>query len=77
MLKLTYTRRSNVFQTVTVIGDPEGIRDLYWQLTQNHNAHDGTAICDVEVTNLDGINCTGKILTEPYANMTQMSLLRS
>ncbi len=36
MLQLKYTKKRDRFQTVTVLGDPEGIRDLYWQLTKNY-----------------------------------------
>lgn len=54
MLKLTYSRKQDEFKTVTVLGDPEGIRDLFWQLTRNYLANDGTEIGKIVVTNLDG-----------------------
>jgi hypothetical protein len=54
MLKLTYNRAGDKFRTVTVLGDYEGIRDLFWQLTHNYNSADGTAIGEIVVTNLDG-----------------------
>lgn len=44
ILKLTYHRQNDPFQTVTVLGDAEGIRDLYWQLTHNYLPQDETAI---------------------------------
>ena len=75
MLKLTYNRQNDPFQTVTVLGDPIGIRDLYWQLTHNYSAQDGTAIKDITITNLDGIDCTQTIMTEPYSWATTLNNL--
>lgn len=66
LIKLTYNRKSDRFQTVTVIGDPEGIRDLYWQLTHNYAPKDGTEIGDIKVTNLDGEDCTKTLLAQPH-----------
>jgi len=73
MLKLTYTWKSDKFKTVTVIGDAAGIRDLYWQLTNNYCSKDGTAIGSVKVTNLDGYDCTDVLLREPYTYSTNLS----
>lgn len=73
MLKLTYTKARDRFSTVTVMGDSRGIRDLYWQLTKNYLAHDGTAIGSVRVTNLDGVDCTATILFNPFGDATQLS----
>lgn len=73
MFKLTYNRKSDMHQTVSVIGDPAGIRDLYWQLTHNYAAQDGTEIGQITVTNLDGDNCTKLVMTEPHLWATQMS----
>lgn len=66
MLRLIYTRKKSKFETVSVIGDSQGIRDLYWQLTRNYKAKDGPEIGDIRVVNLDGIDCTSSILTNPY-----------
>lgn len=77
MLKLTYARKSDRFQTVTVIGDAAGIRDLYWQLTHNYKAQDGTAIGSIEVFNLDGVNCTKDILSDPHGYSSRLSSLQS
>lgn len=76
MLKLTYTRKNNKFQTVTLLGNAAGIRDLYWQLTHNYQAQDGTAIGEVNVYDLDGVNCTASIMTDPHGNATRMSTLQ-
>ena len=75
MLKLTYSKKIDKHQTVTVIGDPEGIRDLYWQLTNNYKPQDGMAIGSIKITNLDGEECTKEIFTRPYAWDTNMSRL--
>lgn len=72
MLKLTYSLKNDVFQNVTVIGDPYGIRDLYWQLTKNHMAAEITLI---KVTNLDGRDCTADIMEWPCSGATVMSSL--
>ena len=73
MLKLTYTRKSDEFQTVTVLGDAEGIRDLYWQLTHNYNPQDGTAIGCIRSTDLGGLDCIAEIMTRPHSMATKMS----
>ena len=73
MLKLIYTRKSDKFQTVTLLGDADGIRDLYWQLTHNYKAQDGTEIGSIEIFNLDGIKCTGQVLTNPHGVATRLS----
>jgi len=75
MLKLTYTRKSDQFQTVTVLGDAEGIRDLYWQLTHNYKAQDGTEIGSIDVFDLDGVKCTAEVLTNPFGVETRLSCI--
>lgn len=75
MLKLTYSRKSDEFQTVTVLGDEQGIRDLYWQLTHNYKAKDGTAIGDIRVTDLDGSGCAAEIMANPHSIGTILSRL--
>ena len=72
MLKLTYSRKSNEFVTVTVLGDSEGIRDLYWQLTHNYKATDGTEIGKIVVTNLDGDSVDNPMFN-PHAEATYLS----
>lgn len=74
MIKLTYTRENDPHQYVTVIGDPEGIRDLYWQLTYNYRPVDGTKIGTIFLTNLEGDKITA-LATEPYAKDTRLSNL--
>ena len=73
MLKLTYSRKSDKFQTVTVIGDAEGIRDLFWQLTHNYKPVDGTEIGSIKITNLDGDECTREVMPRPHEFATRMS----
>lgn len=73
MLKLTYSRKSDRFRTVTVIGDAEGIRDLFWQLTHNYTPKDGTAIGEITVTNLDGADCTKTLMTTPHTMASRLS----
>ena len=75
MLKLTYHRQDDVFQTVTVLGDATGIRDLYWQLTHNYLPQDGTAISDITITNLNGEECTNEIMAQPHNKSTYLSRL--
>ena len=77
MLKLTYTRKRDRFQTVTLMGDPIGIRDLYWQLTHNYKAQDGTEIGSITVSNLDGVDCTADFMTNPHANSTHLSSIEN
>jgi len=66
MLKLRYSRASNKFEYATVFGDPIAIRDLYWQLTRNYQANDGTAIGEVRVFNTDGLDITKSIMQFPH-----------
>jgi hypothetical protein len=75
LLKLTYSLARDKFQTVTLIGDPDGIRNLYWQLTRNHSSQDGTAIGEIKVTDLDGIDCTREVFSNPHGNATPMCRL--
>ena len=51
MLKLTYNRKNDPFKYVTVLGDPQGIWDLYWQLTHNYQPQDGSEIGEIKITN--------------------------
>jgi hypothetical protein len=74
MLKLTYNRKHDRFQTVTVLGDYDGIRDLYWQLTHNYKAVDGTEIGSIVISDLDG-NVQINVMTDCSMNPTQLSTL--
>jgi len=75
VIEAEYTKQRDRFQTVTVLGDPEGIRDLYWQLTKNYTCSDGTGIGDVRVINLDGDDVTMYVMTNPSDNATRLSNL--
>ena len=71
MLKLTYSRVNDEFATVTVLGDAEGIRDLYWKLTTNCNKD---SIGKVTVSDLDGYALSEKIIfTNPHGVKTRLS----
>ena len=74
MLKLTYTYKNDKSNTVTLLGDAEGIRDLYWQLTKNYKSADGTEIGAIKVTDLDGLEIDKyQIMTDPHAYTTILS----
>ena len=75
MLQLRYTKRRDEFQTVTVLGDPVGIRDLYWQLTKNYGCSDGSCIGDIRVLNLSGVDITDEVLRHPWSHATRLSNL--
>lgn len=67
MIRLKWIRREDRNAYGSVIGDPESIRDLYWQLTHNYNPIDGTAIYDVSVYGLDGVKYKySEIMQQPY-----------
>jgi hypothetical protein len=77
MLKLTYTYKNDKSNTVTLLGDAEGIRDLYWQLTKNYKAADGTEIGAIKVTDLDGFEIEKHlIMIEPHTYSTTLSSIR-
>jgi hypothetical protein len=67
LIRLSYTRAKDPHQVVTVMGEPLAIRDLYWQLTKNYSANDGTAIGQVKVTDMNGVDCTNQILVQPFS----------
>lgn len=64
-IKLVWKRKSDKFQGGMVIGDPKSIQDLYWQLTHNYKAVDGTEIGEIIVSNLDGCTITN-IMSNPF-----------
>lgn len=75
MLQLKYTLKRDPFQYVTVFGDPEGIRNLYWQLTHNYQPQDGMAIGTVSVLNMQGVDVTKQVMTEPFQAASPLSYL--
>ena len=75
MIKLTYTRKIDKFQTVTVLGDADGIRDLYWQLTHNYKPQDGTEIGSIRISDLDGRDCLEYVMRSPHSCETRLSNL--
>lgn len=73
LLKLTYTRASDRFAEVTLLGSPKGIRDLYWQLTHNYSEEtDGTGIGTIKVRNLEHEDITDSFMREPYPLCTRL-----
>lgn len=68
MLRLKYTLKNDEFQWVSVLGDAEGIRNLYWQLTQNYAPRDGQAIGTIVVLDMDGHDVTEQVMTNPHAH---------
>ena len=77
MLRLVYTRKKDRFQEVSVLGCPIGIRDLFWQLTHNYKAQDGTEIGSIKIYNLSGIDCTEGFMRNPHKNATHLSSLEA
>jgi hypothetical protein len=75
MLKLTYSRKKDRSQIVTVIGDADGIRDLYWQLTHNYDPKDGTAIGSIKISDLDGVERTEMAMVNPHGAQTRLSTI--
>lgn len=61
-LRLTWKRKQDLHQSGFVIGSPEAIQDLYWQLTHNYQPVDGTAIGEVSAYNLNGVKLSHKDL---------------
>ncbi len=74
LLKLTYSIARNPYKRFVFISDAEAIRNLLWQLTRNYRAYDGTAIGNIEVTNLDGIKLEhNDVYADPFAYVTNLS----
>ena len=73
ILKLTYTRASDKHAEVSVLGSPEGIRDLHWQLTHNYSKEtDGTGIGTIKVSDLEGVDVTEDYVSQPYQCMARL-----
>ena len=77
MLHLRYNRASDPHQYATVHGDPAAIRDLYWQLTHNYAAQDGTKIGKIKVFNLDGTDVTETILINPWGSLSPATTIEN
>lgn len=76
-IRLRWTRQNDQSMYGSVIGDPESIRDLYWQLTHNYAAQDGTEIGKVEVFSLDGTKYTHKEIMQTPHMLSATSLLET
>jgi hypothetical protein len=55
MLKLTYSLPNDKFRTVTVLGDAEGLFDLWFRLMQARPEHDSHAAANLRITTLSGV----------------------
>ena len=67
MLRLVYCRRADQYQYVTVYGEAKSIADLFWQLTRNYKARDGTEIGSIKVFNKEGRQVKEQdLLANPY-----------
>lgn len=75
MLQLRYSMERDIYTYVTVLGDADGIRNLYWQLTKNYKCQDGTGIANICVLNLDGLDITESVMARPYSADTALSHL--
>ena len=64
--KLTYSKKIDEFETVTVLGSPDGIQDLYYLLLE----------CDhiekITLSNLDGYDYTQDKPAERYSNSSRL-----
>lgn len=54
MFILEYNFKRDKYQFVKLLGDADGIFNLYWQLTRNYCASDGTAIDEIIVKDMEG-----------------------
>ena len=54
MLKLTYTRPNDEFQTVTVLGDARGIFDLWFRLTNANPQYPSHGVGKITIHDLHG-----------------------
>jgi len=54
IIKLTYSHPHDKFRTVTVLGDPNGIFDLYGRLTAAPFEYPSHGVGQIRLTNLDG-----------------------
>ena len=70
MLQLRYSMERDIYTYVIVLGDADGIRNLYWQLTKN-----GTGIANICVLNLNGLDITESVMANPYSDDTALSHL--
>lgn len=55
MIQLRYSLPHDKYQTVTVLGDAKGIWDLWWRLTNVAKDNKQSAVTDIKITNLNGI----------------------
>lgn len=54
MLKLTYSIPGDKYQTVTVLGNVQGIYDLWFRLSNSVAAIKAHGVGNIEITDLDG-----------------------
>ena len=68
LLRLSWRRKNDKYLRADVVGDPEAIRDLYWQLTHNYKAVDGTEISEIKIHNINGEEVGIKdLMSQPHS----------
>lgn len=77
MLQLRYSLKQDKYQYATLLGDPDSIRHIYWQLTHNYKPQDGTAIGEIKVLTLDGTEVTGQVMRNPHGCRMALSNLEA
>jgi hypothetical protein len=54
MIKLTYSKPGDEFDTITVLGSEAGIFDLWFRLTHANPEYKSHGVENIKITNLDG-----------------------
>jgi hypothetical protein len=74
LIKLTYSHPTDQFITVTVLGDPKGIFDLYFRLKQANPEYSSHGFSNIKLSNLDGHPIDASVgIGEAICNTTQLS----
>jgi hypothetical protein len=73
MIKLTYSKPGDEFDTVTVLGSEAGIFDLWFRLTNANPEYPSHGVEKIRISNLDGypIDPTQGI-TAAYRDATEL-----
>jgi hypothetical protein len=73
VIKLTYSKPSDEFDTITVLGSEAGIFDLWFRLTNANPEYPSHGVDKIRITNLDGhaIDPT-KGINEAYRAATEL-----
>jgi hypothetical protein len=54
MFKLTYSLPNDEYQTVTVLGDAQGLWDLWWRLSRANPENPNDVAANLKITSLSG-----------------------